>query len=29
MIYFMTGDEDAENYNWFMIKEIIKDLYHK
>ena len=29
MIYFMTGDEDAENYNWFMIKEIIKNLYLK
>ena len=29
MIYFMTGDEYAENYNWFMIKEIIKDLYFK
>ena len=29
MIYFMTGDEDAEDYNWFMIREIIKDLYHK
>lgn len=29
MIYFMTGDEDAEDYNWFMIHEIIKDLYLK
>ena len=29
MIYFMTGDEDAEDYNLFMIREIIKDLYLK
>ena len=29
MIYFMTSDEYTENYNWFMIKEIIKNLYFK
>lgn len=29
MVYFMTGDEDAENYGWSMIKEKIKSLYHK
>ena len=29
MIYFMTGDEDAEDYNWFMIVELIENLYLK
>ena len=29
MVYFMTGDEDAEDYGWSMIKEKIKNLYHK
>lgn len=29
MVYFMTGDEEAIDYDWSMIKEKIKDLYHK
>jgi len=29
MVYFMTGDEDAEDYGWSMIEEKIKSLYHK
>ena len=29
MVYFMTGDEEAEDYGWSMIKAKIKDLYHK
>jgi len=29
MVYFMTGDEDAEDYGWSMIEAKIKDLYHK
>lgn len=29
MIYFMTGDEEAEDYGWSMIEAKIKDLYHK
>ena len=29
MVYFMTGDEDADGYSPAMIKAKIKDLYHK
>ena len=29
MVYFMTGDEEAEDYGWSMIEAKIKSLYHK
>lgn len=29
MVYFMTGDKEAEDYGWSMIQEKIKSLYHK
>ena len=29
MVYFMTGDKDADGYGPAMIKAKIKDLYHK